>query len=226
MVINEILTLLKWCILAASTVGPGHILTFTLAGAKYEVALMWAVLASAAVAFIMQECVARLCIVSGRSFGEAMKFHFGKGGKEHIWARISTITVSAIVISNMAYGCSTLTGFHSAMTTLGYPDTALYRVICHACFVTAVGTAVLFANVTTIASFLGIIVLALTGSFAYATAQGDFDWSNSDLLKGTLVPTFPAGSEAAALAMMGSTGSPFILFLSSSVQSEESMEVL
>ena len=85
---------------------------------------MWAVLASAAVAFVMQECVARLCIVSGRSFGEAMRHHFTANGGPELWMRISYITAGAIIISNMAYGCSTLTGFHSAMVTLGLSSSA------------------------------------------------------------------------------------------------------
>ena len=104
--LEEALALLKWCILAASTVGPGHILAFTMAGAKFDMALMWAVLASAAVAFVMQECVARLCIVSGRGgFGECMRIHFGRGGGDKVWTRLSYATVGALIVSNMAFGC-------------------------------------------------------------------------------------------------------------------------
>ena len=32
----EIVSLLQWAILAAATIGPGHILVFTIAGAKYD----------------------------------------------------------------------------------------------------------------------------------------------------------------------------------------------
>ena len=226
----EILTLLKWCILAASTVGPGHILSFTFAGAMFQMRLMWAVLVSAAVAFIMQEAVARLCIISGRSFGEALQVHFkghaaspGDGSK--LWYRISHSIVGAIIVSNMAFGCSTLTGFHSAAVVLGYPDAVWARVLLHALFASAVGTTIFNFDVTTIASSLGIIVLALTGSFAVAAGLGDFDWTTQDFVRGAFIPSFPPGSEETALAMMGSTGSPFILFLSSSVQSDETLGV-
>ena len=67
-------------------------------------------------------------------------------------------------------------------------------------------------------------MLALTGSFGYAAAVGKFSWNEMDLITGTLAPSFPPGSDQTALAMMGSTGSPFILFLSTSVQSNQDLD--
>ena len=69
-------------------------------------------------------------------------------------------------------------------------DSAGFRVLLHILFSTAVGTTILTSDVTTIASSLGIIVLALTGSFAYAAGVGKFSWTGKDLAVGAFLPTY------------------------------------
>ena len=74
---EEILSLLKWSMLAACTVGPGTVVVCAKAGADYDLRLMWTLMFASVAAFVMQREAARLSIESGMSFGQAIRQRFG-----------------------------------------------------------------------------------------------------------------------------------------------------
>ena len=80
-VIKETLNLLYWTMLAATTVGPGTVVTCARAGAEYELNLIWAVIFASVLAYTLQESTARLTIVSGKSLGKCLQIKYSHGRK-------------------------------------------------------------------------------------------------------------------------------------------------
>ena len=80
-VLDEVKSLLFWSMLAASTVGPGTVIMCSKSGSEFGLQLLWALLVASVVAYTMQEGSARLSIVSGLDFGQAMQSYgsFGLG---------------------------------------------------------------------------------------------------------------------------------------------------
>ena len=76
---DEVSSLLYWTILAASTVGPGTVVTCARAGAEYQLSLIWVLVFASILAYTMQEGTARLTIVSGRSLGECLQLKYSYG---------------------------------------------------------------------------------------------------------------------------------------------------
>ena len=111
-ILQEIGNLLYWGMLAASTIGPGSVIVLSKSGADYGLELLWAVVVASVVAFTLQEGAARLYIVSGLSFGEACRFHFGKDGKV---PPISYVMAVGIVVSNIVIECGQSVGAMAAL---------------------------------------------------------------------------------------------------------------
>ena len=80
---NEAASLLTWSMLAACTVGPGTVITCARAGAEDDLALMWCLVAASAVAYVLQEESGRLTMVSGSSFGHALRVKFARNNCSH-----------------------------------------------------------------------------------------------------------------------------------------------
>jgi hypothetical protein len=76
---GRMMKLLSWAMLAASTVGPGTVVCFSKAGADTGLSLLWCVVLACGVSYTVLEATARLVIVSGQQFGEAMRNKFGSG---------------------------------------------------------------------------------------------------------------------------------------------------
>ena len=74
--VQEVLALLYWTMLAACTVGPGTVVTCARAGAEYGYSFTWALLFASCLAFTLQEGTARLTIVSGKSLGQCLKIKY------------------------------------------------------------------------------------------------------------------------------------------------------
>ena len=53
-VIDEVVSLLYWSMLAACTIGPGTVVTCARAGAEHGLALVWALVFASILAFILQ----------------------------------------------------------------------------------------------------------------------------------------------------------------------------
>ena len=59
-VLEEGFELLRWSVLAASTIGPGTVIVCSKAGADYALTLLWALVLASFVAYALQEGAARL----------------------------------------------------------------------------------------------------------------------------------------------------------------------
>ena len=94
-------------LVTAAFIGPGTVITASLAGANYGFALVWALLFSVIATIILQEMTARLGIVTQEGLGEKIR-----NACKHPLLRALAIflVVSAIVIGNGAYQSGNISG--------------------------------------------------------------------------------------------------------------------
>ena len=71
--LNESFELLRWSVLAASTIGPGTVIVCSKAGADYGLRLLWPLVLASGVAYALQEGSARLSLVTSKTLGGAMR---------------------------------------------------------------------------------------------------------------------------------------------------------
>ena len=72
-VLAEGFELLRWSVLAASTIGPGTVIVCSKAGYQYAYRLLWALVLASFVAYALQEGSARLSIRGRTTLGGAMR---------------------------------------------------------------------------------------------------------------------------------------------------------
>ena len=104
---DKILGYLSWAMLAASTVGPGSVIVCSKAGADFKLNLIWCLIIACCVAYILLEAAARMVIVSGHTFGQAMRKKYGVDGQTPLvcWA-----AAWGVLIGNSAYQANNFAG--------------------------------------------------------------------------------------------------------------------
>jgi Mn2+/Fe2+ NRAMP family transporter len=211
----EVGDLLFWGMLAASTIGPGSVIVLSKSGADFDLQLLWAVLVASIVAYTLQEGAARLYIVSGLSFGSAVRFNFGKDGKIPY---ISYFMAIGIVVSNTVISAGQSVGAMAALYIL-YKNEPAFRILGSIAFGVCVLAILFKGNVDKIGKALGIVVLLMVVTFGITAGEigtaGDID--TESFLRGLLLPSLPGGSGETVLAMIATTCLPANLFLASSL---------
>ena len=102
-------------LVTAAFIGPGTVITASLAGANYGYALLWALLFSVVATLILQEMSCRLGIVTQKGLGENIR-----EACTHPIIKYTAIglTVSAIVIGNAAYQSGNILGASLGLSNL------------------------------------------------------------------------------------------------------------
>ena len=107
---SELLSLLYWTMLAATTVGPGTVVTCARAGAEFELHLVWVLIFASLLAFTLQEGTARLTIVSGRDLGQCIRLKYRHGPKIYGSAVICWVVAVLVFVGNELYQCNIVAG--------------------------------------------------------------------------------------------------------------------
>jgi NRAMP (natural resistance-associated macrophage protein)-like metal ion transporter len=203
-----------WTMLAASTVGPGTIIVMAKSGADYHLHLLWAVLVASVAAYTLQEGAARLYIVSGLDFGQAIRFYFSPSG-ETPWA--CRILAVSIILANTALEAGQIVGAMSAVY-IYHDNEAVFRVFMCFGFGAIVASILLLGNVETISKALGGVVVLMVATFGIGAAQiFDAHKDGKEIIKDLFVPQIPNGGSDIALSMIATTALPFNVFLASSL---------
>ena len=102
-------------LVTAAFIGPGTVITASLAGANFGYSLIWALLFSVFASLVLQEMAARLGIVTQQGLGENIRASFSNPS-----IRILTILLvtSAIVIGNSAYQSGNIAGAALGLSSL------------------------------------------------------------------------------------------------------------
>lgn len=205
---QKILNILFWSIISAAFVGPGTITTAAKAGASFGYSLLWALVFSTFACLVLQEAAARLSIVSNKSLGRAIAEKYGHrpGG----WI-IFVLVVGAIIIGSAAYETGNLLGAAEGIRVLDPVNVnawvALIAVV--AMF------ALLVPGIRILARILGFLVVLMGVAFLLTALLLKPEFSQ--VLHGSLIPSFPAGSSLLILGLVGTTVVPYNLFLGSGI---------
>ncbi|WP_428820279.1 Nramp family divalent metal transporter [Microbulbifer sp. MCCC 1A16149] len=203
---------------AAAFIGPGTVITASLAGANYGYALLWALLFAIVASIILQEMSARLGLVTGEGLGENIRDALRQPLLR--WPAMALV-ISAIVIGNAAYESGNLAGASAGMKLLAGSDTTpadsrtLWPLL-----VAAIAATLLWSGSYRIierALIALVALMSLAFLFTFALTRPDL----SGLFSGLLIPSLPSGATLTAIALIGTTVVPYNLFLHSSSVSQK-----
>jgi Mn2+/Fe2+ NRAMP family transporter len=217
-VLDDLLSILSWAMLAASTVGPGSVVVCSKAGADFDLKLLWCLIVASAVAYILQENSARLCIETGLNFGEAIRACWGNGAKAHT-PLIAYLCAIGIFVGNTMYQANIFVGGITALYAL-HENTDEFRYACSSALGASLLLIIFCGDVDTISVGLGLVVLVMATMFAVSAGEIGVDFV---ALGEGLQPSVPENSAILALSMIGTTALPYNLFLASSIASKNTV---
>lgn len=204
-------SVLLWSVISAAFIGPGTVTTAANAGALFGTQLLWALLFSTLATILLQEGVVRLTLVSGKSFGEVIRFKFGNGNGK--W--IPVFVFFALWLGCSAYEAGNIVGAAAGIK--------LFSDLPHWTIVLFIGSAVflllLVNNPVILARILGLIVAILGMVFCWIAFTIPLDYSL--VLKHSFLPSLPTSSALLVIGLIGTTIVPYSLFLASGVTKDQ-----
>ncbi|KAH8067052.1 hypothetical protein JL720_12562 [Aureococcus anophagefferens] len=211
-VLEEGFELLRWSVLAASTIGPGTVIVCSKAGADYALTLLWALVLASFVAYALQEGAARLSLLGRTTLGRAMRTMWG-GGADATPGGCYAVA-AGVLLGNTAYQANNFVGAAEALYALGAPrsDPGVRFLMHLACGLAVLGT-LFFADVDRVSAGLGVVSVLMIVTFAFALSQLGLD--GGELVLGLLPSKPPRGSGIVAVSMVATTAIPFNAFLAS-----------
>jgi Mn2+/Fe2+ NRAMP family transporter len=176
--------------------------------------LLWALAFSTAACLVLQEASARVTVVSGNSLAAAIRKRF-RGGASGLLVML--LVLGAIVLGCAAYEAGNILGGVAGIVLQIDLSPKLVTLV-----VGVVAALLLFIGSTAaVARLLGIVVAVMGVTFlATAIVIGP---SVPELLRGTFVPTLPAGSSLLVLGLIGTTVVPYNLFLGSGIAAGQTL---
>jgi manganese transport protein len=206
-------------LVTAAFIGPGTIITASMAGANYGLSLVWALLFAMFATLILQEMAARLGIVSQQGLGEnirqAIKQPFAK-------ACVVMLVVSAIVVGNGAYQSGNISG--ASLGLVGVAEQLGFKVAFGAIiFPIMIGSLAFVLLITgsykvierALVVLVGLMSIAFIVTFFLSKPQ----WH--ELISSFVAFELPTGATLTVIALIGTTVVPYNLFLHASTASKK-----
>ena len=202
-------------LVTAAFIGPGTVVTASLAGANYGYALLWALVFSVFATMVLQEMAARLGIVTGRGLGENLRQLIRQPLLR--WPLL-LLVLCAIVIGNSAYQGGNISGAALGADALFANSTLLKTwrdsttINLWALLLGAIAATVLwFGHYKLIERCLISLVVLMSLAFIGTLLLTRPDITA--LLHGALWPQLPSGALLTVVALIGTTVVPYSLFL-------------
>lgn len=194
--------------LSAAFIGPGTVTTAAKAGALFGYQLLWALVFSTLACLVLQEASARVTLVSKKSLGEAIRESF-RGTAFSI--PILLIIIGGIILGSAAYQTGNLLGAVAGAELLSdFPKSWLLLPLGMAAFLI-----LSIPRLQFIARFLGFIVVFMGLIFLSTAILLQPNWG--EIIRYSLLPTFPHESALYILGLVGTTVVPYNLFLGSGI---------
>ncbi|WP_411359565.1 Nramp family divalent metal transporter [Pseudidiomarina salilacus] len=191
-------------LVAAAFIGPGTVVTASLAGANFGYALLWALAFSVIATLILQEMAARLGVVTRQGLGEAIREQIQRPAIR--WTAMALV-ISAVVIGNSVYQGGNLSGASLGVEALiGSAASWLPLIL-------GVLAALLLwsGNYQLLERVLIGLVMLMSFAFIASFLLVQPDWSA--FFSGLFIPSIPSGSLLTVVALIGTTVVPYNLFL-------------
>lgn len=208
------LDIFKWVgpglLVTVGFIDPGNWASNMAAGSTYGYALLWVVTLSTLMLIVLQHNVAHLGIVTGDCLAESCSHHLPRP--------VARIVLATALLATVATMMAEVLGGAIALNMLfGLPE----RI--DSIIIAAVALALLLTNSygkieKWIIGFVSIIGI----SFLAELAMVHVDWVSAGA--GWVVPTFPAGSSAIIVSVLGAVVMPHNLFLHSEVIQSQHFE--
>ncbi len=212
--VKRLLPILFWSVIAAAFIGPGTVTTAASAGAGFGYALLWALVFSTFATVVLQEASARLTVVSGHNLAEAIRLRF-RGGASG--ALVLVLVLGAIVLGNAAYEAGNILGAVAGLQLRGVASREVLTLT-----IGAGAAAILWIGTPRAVATLLSLTVAFMGVAFLATALL-LRPPLGEVLSGSLLPSFPAGSGLLVLGLVGTTVVPYNLFLGSGIAGGQSL---
>lgn len=202
-------------LVAAAFIGPGTVVTASLAGANYGYALVWALLFSVIATMILQEMAARLGIVTGQGLGENLRVLVQQPVLKY---SLYVLVIAAVVIGNSAYQGGNISGASLGADAL-WGELSLIQAFRQATglnpWAVMIGVLAIMVlwrgNYRLIERSLVALVLLMSMAFLLTMVLTKPDLSA--LLTGLVIPSIPDGATLTVIALIGTTVVPYSLFL-------------
>lgn len=202
-------------LVAAAFIGPGTVVTASLAGANYGYALLWALLFAIAATTVLQEMAARIGVVTQQGLGENLRVAVQQPVLRQLFI---VLVVAAVVVGNSAYQGGNLTGASLGARSL-WGDITWVEF-----FRDDIGInpwAVILGSLAAIILWQGhykriekilialVVLMSIAFLFTFALSKPDV----IAILKGLFIPSIPSGALLTTIALVGTTVVPYALFL-------------
>ncbi len=206
-------------LVTAAFIGPGTVITASLAGANYGFSLLWALLFSVIATIILQEMAARLGVVTQQGLGENIRCTFQN---PFLKAIAVVLIVSAIVVGNGAYQSGNISGASLGLASMlgsseliGINTDVIWPIL-----IGVIAFGLLWSgSYKLIEKALIVLVglMSLTFLLTLIIIKPDL----LKLLSGLLIPSIPTSTTLTVIALIGTTVVPYNLFLHAASASQK-----
>ncbi|GAA0821585.1 Nramp family divalent metal transporter [Colwellia asteriadis] len=209
-------------LVTAAFIGPGTVITATMAGANYGFSLLWALVFSVIATIILQEMAARLGVVTQQGLGENIRLACTN---PLVKILAVLLVVSAIVVGNAAYQGGNISGASLGLVHVfgqgQWLQGSMLETI--SLWPLVIGSVALFILASGSYQFIekALILLVTVMSIAFLASfmMVPIDWS--EFFSGLLIPSLPTGATLTVIALIGTTVVPYNLFLHSASASKK-----
>ncbi len=168
----------------------GGITTYSVVGAQFGYALLWAVLASMLALYVTQEVGARLGLATGRGMLDLIRENFG--------IRWATLAMGTMLVANLGTTLAEFAGIGAALSLFGVPVPAA-----DAAAVVVVSVLLARGNFLRIQAVFLWVGAGVSVAYAVSAVLSHPDWGRSALY---LVAPHGSLSSAYVLAIVGTVG--------------------
>ncbi len=187
---------------------PSGVATYSIAGAQMGTALLWTALLTWPLMAVVQMTCARIGMVTGRGLAGALRLKFPRP--------VLVVLALALLVANTLNIGADLAAMAESAELITRGSSHFFVIF----FGAGITVATIFLRYHQIASVLKWLSLTL---FAYVIVAFLSHPSWGDVLRHSLLPSMPKGSEAWAtlVAILGTTISPYLFFWQASQEIEE-----
>ena len=195
-------------LVTAAFIGPGTILTASRAGAEFGLSLLWALVFSLVMTFVLQEMALRLGLVKRLALTTILRDAVTQPVFK--WGFLVLVGL-AIVVGNSAYEGGNLTGAAAGAALLFGGDLRVWLILL--AFVCAL--LLLWGRYQSFERILVVLVALMAAMFSLSAVVMVLNSEGADI---RLLPSAPSDrSEWIVLALIGTTVVPYNLFLHASL---------
>lgn len=201
-------------LVAAAFVGPGTITICTIAGVRFDFALIWAILLSILATIALQEMAGRIGFLSQTGLVDVVK------NQIHVkWLRnlVIAIVLAAILIGNAAYEAGNIGG--ATLGLNGIYDSGDFPFL-YPLIIGFFAFAILWIGTYKFLERIFIALVSLMG-VCFVISAILTKPPLLEVLKGAFIPTFPEESILTIMALIGTTVVPYNLFLHAALVKEK-----